>query len=208
VLKQHVRDSRLPRTEPATNNVTDYGVDKDIEHLAKLRGRTSTIIDRYHDAQQDILESFVDRGQLRKLAEPRAIRSASSFGELFERVYAPLPAGLLKPFGGDRKVPDEKPCELDRLYRAIRNGLTGLLRAVGHLPTWVSRPRMKESSGKSATYCSSADFAFGYCYARMYPRIKCLRKGFENGKCSTPRSSAAMASGRRSAFIRAWPKSR
>jgi len=65
-----VRDNRLLRTEPATNNVTDYGVNKDVENLAKLRARTSTIIDRYHDAQQDILESFVDRGQLRKLAEP------------------------------------------------------------------------------------------------------------------------------------------
>jgi hypothetical protein len=70
---------------------------------AKLRERTSTIIDRYYDAQQDILQSFVDRGQLRKLTEPS------------ERVYAPLTAGLLKPFNGDRKMPDEKLCELDRL---------------------------------------------------------------------------------------------
>src|SRR5687767_14302684 len=30
----------------------------------------SAIVDNYHDAQQDILETFVDRGQLRKLAEP------------------------------------------------------------------------------------------------------------------------------------------
>ena len=30
----------------------------------------SAIIDNYHNVQQDILETFVDRGQLRKLAEP------------------------------------------------------------------------------------------------------------------------------------------
>ena len=30
----------------------------------------SEIIDHYHDAQQDILETFIDRGQLQKLAEP------------------------------------------------------------------------------------------------------------------------------------------
>ena len=29
--------------------------------------------------------------------------------KLFERVYAPLTAGLLKPFPGDRKFADEKP---------------------------------------------------------------------------------------------------
>ena len=30
----------------------------------------SSIIDNYHNVQQDVLETFVDRGQLRKLAEP------------------------------------------------------------------------------------------------------------------------------------------
>jgi hypothetical protein len=35
----------------------------------------SEIIDNYHNAQQDILETFVDRGQLRKLAEPTVLAS-------------------------------------------------------------------------------------------------------------------------------------
>src|SRR5207244_12136087 len=30
----------------------------------------SEIIDNYHNVQQDVLETFIDRGQLRKLAEP------------------------------------------------------------------------------------------------------------------------------------------
>jgi hypothetical protein len=68
--KQYVRDSRLLRTEPATNDVRDYGVNKSVENLPELRQKMSAIIDHYHDAQQDILETFVDRGQLRKLAEP------------------------------------------------------------------------------------------------------------------------------------------
>jgi hypothetical protein len=33
----------------------------------------SEIIDHYHDAQQDILETFVDRGQLQKLAAPTTL---------------------------------------------------------------------------------------------------------------------------------------
>jgi hypothetical protein len=68
--KQYVRDDRLLRTEPATNNVYDYGVNKDVENLPALRDRMSAIIDNYHDVQQDILETFIDRGQLRKLAKP------------------------------------------------------------------------------------------------------------------------------------------
>jgi hypothetical protein len=35
--KQYVRDDRVLRTEPATNNVYDYGVNKDVGGLAPLR---------------------------------------------------------------------------------------------------------------------------------------------------------------------------
>jgi hypothetical protein len=68
--KQYVCDDRLLRTEPATNNVYDYGVNKDVENLPRLRDRMSEIIDHYHNVQQDVMETFIDRGQLRKLAEP------------------------------------------------------------------------------------------------------------------------------------------
>jgi len=73
--KQYVRDDRILRTEPATNNVYDYGVNKDVKNLPRLRERMAEIIDNYHNVQQDILETFVDRGQLRKLAEPTILPS-------------------------------------------------------------------------------------------------------------------------------------
>src|SRR5580692_11313460 len=63
-IKQYVRDHLLLRTEPATNNVNDYGVKKAVENLPKLRERLSAINDNYLNVQQDILETFVDRGQL------------------------------------------------------------------------------------------------------------------------------------------------
>ena len=66
-LKQYVRDHLCLRTEPATNDVTDYGVKKAVENLPQLRDKLATICDNYLNVQQDILETFVDRGQLRKL---------------------------------------------------------------------------------------------------------------------------------------------
>ena len=218
--KQYVRDDRILRTEPATNNVYDYGVKKDVENLPHLRKRMSEIIDHYHDVQQDVLETFIDRGQLRKLAQPTVLPSGRripglkldhprqvavmhalvrfanvaangrftttdlygpalhalgvtdsqyslasfrydlsklrakglveriphsrryqlvgkgysicvAFLKLFERVYAPLTAGLLAPFRGDRDLPDEKRCALDRLYQRITDDLDALLHAVG-----------------------------------------------------------------------------
>jgi hypothetical protein len=68
-IKQHVRDHLLQRTELATNNVTDYGVKKAVENLPQLQKKMATINDTYLDVQQDIVATFVDRGQLRKLAE-------------------------------------------------------------------------------------------------------------------------------------------
>jgi hypothetical protein len=61
-IKQYVRDHLILRTEAATNNVTDYGVNKAIEHLPLLRGKLAAIDDSYLNIQQDILEhlSIVD----------------------------------------------------------------------------------------------------------------------------------------------------
>jgi hypothetical protein len=218
--KQYVRDDRLLRTEPATNNVYDYGVNKDVENLPRLRERMSEIIDHYHDVQQDVLETFIDRGQLRKLAEPTALSNGRripglkldhprqlavmhalvrfaniaaggrftsadlyapvldalgrteadyslaslrydlsklrakglveriphsrryrlvgkgysicvAFLKLFEKIYAPLTAGLLAPVRGDRVLAQHKRCELDRLYQRVSDDLNDLLRAVG-----------------------------------------------------------------------------
>ncbi len=69
-VKQYARDNRLLRTEAATNNVYDYGHLKAIEHLPELRKTLQGITQRYLDVQQDILETFVDRGQLCELSQP------------------------------------------------------------------------------------------------------------------------------------------
>jgi hypothetical protein len=69
-IKQYVRDHLILRTEAASNNVHDYGVNKSIKNLPALRNALSAINDNYLTVQQDILETFIDRGQLRRLAEP------------------------------------------------------------------------------------------------------------------------------------------
>ena len=213
-IKQCVRDHLILRTEAATNNVTDYGVRKAVDNLPALRNTLSAINDNYLNAQQDIIETFIDRGQLRKLAQPTitatgkrilglkldnprqlalmhalvrfshiaaangfttaelypqvlaALGSGSDrytlaslrydlsklrakglveklphsrryrlllngystclvFLELFERVYAPLTAGLLSPVTADAKLPSQRRSQLDRLYQRIVDDLAG-----------------------------------------------------------------------------------
>jgi hypothetical protein len=53
------------------------------------------------------------------------------FLKLFERIHAPLTAGLLKPFAGDRNLAPDKRCQLDRLYQRFTDDLDTLLSAVG-----------------------------------------------------------------------------
>ena len=53
------------------------------------------------------------------------------FLKLFERIYAPLVAGLLAPFSGDGKLPSQKRTQLDRLYQRVVDDLSKLMDAVG-----------------------------------------------------------------------------
>ena len=219
-IKQYVRDHLILRTEAASNNVHDYGVNKSVQNLPALRNALSAINDNYLNVQQDILETFIDRGHLRRLAEPtitptgkripglrldhprqlalmhalvRFANVASGNGfttaeihphvikalgcppdcytlaslrydlsklrakglvtklpssrryqllpqgysiclvflKLFERVYAPLTAGLLSPVSADAKLPDQKRSQLDRLYHRVIDDLDALVEAVG-----------------------------------------------------------------------------
>jgi len=176
--------------------------------ISLLRQKMSSVIDNYHDIQQDMLETFIDRGQSRKLAEPTVLPNGKRipglkldhprqlalmhalvrfshiaaqntfttpeiyedtltalgastkdyslaslrydlaklrakglvekvphsrryyllrpgysvclvFLKLFERIYAPLTAGLLSPVSADTKMHQQKRSQLDRLYPSI-----------------------------------------------------------------------------------------
>jgi hypothetical protein len=219
-IKQYVRDHVDLRTEPASNNVTDYGVKKAVENLPQLRQAMGTVIDNYLDVQQDILETFVDRGQLRKLSEPTVMENGKRipglkidhprqlavmhalvrfaniaagsqfytrdlhshvtdalgvttdqytlgslrydmsklrakglvkkversrryrltregysicvvFLKLFERIYAPLTAGLLQSVPGDTRLQEQRRSQLDRLYQRVADDLDKLFAKVG-----------------------------------------------------------------------------
>ena len=195
-------------------------MNKAVEHLPVLRDKLAAIANNYLDVQQDILETFVDRGQLQQLAKPTLtasgkripglkldnprqlalmhalvrfaqIAAASTFStgeihprvtaalgstteryslgslrydlsklrakglveklprsrryrlpakgysicliflKLFDRLCAPIAAGLLNPVPGDAALPRQKLSLLDRLYQALNTALDRLIRAIG-----------------------------------------------------------------------------
>ena len=53
------------------------------------------------------------------------------FLKLFDRVYAPLTAGLLSPVRADAKLQSQRRSQLDRLYQRVFDDLDNLIEAVG-----------------------------------------------------------------------------
>jgi hypothetical protein len=62
---------------------------------------------------------------------PNGYRICLVFLKLFERIYAPLTAGLLPPFPADKQLQQHRLSQLDRLYQKVTNALDLLLHAVG-----------------------------------------------------------------------------
>lgn len=219
--KHYVRDHDVLRIEAASNNVyKDYNINKAVENLIPLREKLQGITTRYQEVQQDILETFLDRGELRalgqptvlantkripglKLDHPRQLALMSSlvrfshvaagdtfttselqagvaealgiavekcplgsvryelsklrakglveklphsrryqllpngyriclvFLKLFDKIYAPLVAGLLHPYRGDRIMSEDRMTQLDKLYRSVTGAFDQLAAAVG-----------------------------------------------------------------------------
>ena len=78
------------------------------------------------------------KGLVEKLPRSRRYRLPAAgysvcliFLKLFDRVYAPLTAGLLQPIPGDAALPQHKRSPLDHLYRRVADSLDHLLRALG-----------------------------------------------------------------------------
>jgi len=62
---------------------------------------------------------------------PEGYRLCVVYLKLSEKIYAPLTAGLWKPFPADARLPREKIAQLDKLYLAVTQALDNLLEGVG-----------------------------------------------------------------------------
>jgi hypothetical protein len=69
-LKQYVKEGALLRTESASFQMKELSLPKGIQHLPRVRTILGQCNERFQDVQQDILETYVDRGQLQELCQP------------------------------------------------------------------------------------------------------------------------------------------
>jgi hypothetical protein len=69
-IKQYVSHGVGLRTESACHQLKDLGIQKNVDNLPRLRDVFRTANERYLDVQQDVLASYIDRGQLQELFRP------------------------------------------------------------------------------------------------------------------------------------------
>jgi hypothetical protein len=62
---------------------------------------------------------------------PEGYRLCVVYLKLFEKIYAPLTAGLVEPFPADARLTGDKIAQLDKLYLAVTQALDNLLEGVG-----------------------------------------------------------------------------
>ena len=62
---------------------------------------------------------------------PQGCSISVIFLKLFERIYAPLTAGLLSPISADARLQNDKRSQLDRLYQRVVDDLDALVRTLG-----------------------------------------------------------------------------
>jgi hypothetical protein len=78
---------------------------------------------------QHLVEKVPQSRRYRLLPEGYSI--CLVFLKLFERIYAPLTAGLLQPVSGDSRLPQQKRTQLDRLCQRVVDDLDQLVQAIG-----------------------------------------------------------------------------
>ena len=98
--KHYVRDHDVLRFEAATNNVSqDYNIPKAVENLGALREKMQGITNRYQDVQQDILETFLDRGELKKPTETTVLPNGKDSSSIILGSCSNEFSGALLPCG-------------------------------------------------------------------------------------------------------------
>jgi hypothetical protein len=97
-------------------SMTDYTLGSLRYDLSKLRAKR-------------LVEKLPHSRRYRLLSD--GYRICIDYLKLFEKLYAPLTAGILQPCPADDRMAPERTTQLDRLYRAVVTALDDLMEAVG-----------------------------------------------------------------------------
>jgi hypothetical protein len=150
-MKQYVRDHRLLRSEVTTGQLHSLHLPSRIDSLLKVRTLFAASIERYHNAQQDILETYVGHGTLHTQWLHRRTKSTTadvlpvaphilSRGRLGHALRR-HPAGDCATWSGGGRLGESPQRAGFPMYRKYRNEPIHLHATPTAIPTTVSARR-------------------------------------------------------------------
>jgi hypothetical protein len=173
-IKQYVSNAVGLRTESTSYHLpADLGIRKHIDNLPRVRAVLDTANNRYQDVQQDVLGSYVDRGQLEQLRQPSISASGRRIPGLHiddPRLLAVLQAILCFAYLVGKGCFRTKDLLVD-----VRKALCNPNYTLSQLRYDLSKLRGKglvaRSPGTQAYQLSNEGYRIGFFYLKLYLKM-------------------------------------
>jgi hypothetical protein len=179
VLKQYAKGSSAPqgraalRTESSTFQLKDLALPKNIDNLPRVRETLDRANQRYLSVQQDVLVSYLDRGQLQQLRQPSISPSGRRVPGIHiddPRLMAVLQALLCFAYLVGQGVFRTKDLLAD-VQRALANPLYSLNQLRYDLSKLRGKGFVLRLAGTQRYQVSSEGYRIGIFHLKLYQQI-------------------------------------
>jgi hypothetical protein len=172
-IKQYISNGVGLRTESASYRLEDLSLRKNINHLPKVRAALDNANNRYLDVQQDVLASYVDRGQLEHLRQPSVSASGRRVPGLHlddPRLLAVLQAILCFAYLVGKGCFRTKDLLVD-VRKALRNPDYTLSQLRYDLSKLRGKGLVSRVAGTQSYQVSSEGYRIGFYYLKLYQKM-------------------------------------
>ena len=173
IAKQYVHGRTQARVEAATDRVTDFGVRKSVENLPELRQRMHQITQNYWNAQQDILETFLDRGELSALSQPTILPNGKRVPGL--KLDHPQQLALMQTLVGFRHLLAGGSFTTPELLAGTAAALPGVACTLASVRYELSQLRAKQLVKKlehpRRYQLTAAGYRLSVVYLKLFQRV-------------------------------------
>jgi hypothetical protein len=173
LIKQYVSHGVGLRTESSSYQLKDLSIPKNINNLPKVRKAMDNANNRYLDVQQDVLASYVDRGQLEQLRQASVSPTGRRVPGLHlddPRLLAVLQAILCFAYLAGKGCFRTKDLLAD-VGKALGNPGYGLSQLRYDLSKLRGKGLVVRLQGTQAYQISNEGYRIGFYYLKLYQKM-------------------------------------
>jgi hypothetical protein len=173
LLKQYVKAGAGLRTESSSFQLKDLGIRKNIDNLPKVREAMGRANERYLSVQQDVLASYLDRGQLEQLRQPSVSPTGRRVPGLHiddPRLMAVLQAMLCFAYLAGKGVFRTKDLLID-VQKALQNPQYALNQLRYDLSKLRGKGLVSRLAGTQCYQVTSEGYRIGIFHLKLYQQL-------------------------------------